>query len=155
MCTTYSALIVYSQCSIEGSLLIDRKAMDKSCVVFCEGIMIMKRPLWGKAWPNILVFIERMLPAWSILQEITLNFWSLISISKCCLTLSSRLSFILSLPFICKGLYHVIANKSRRSLVYHPQPVAVYHQHEVLYLIKPQEDAPSVMIYALRRWYTR
>ena len=25
--------------------------------------------------------------------------------------------------------------------VYHPQLVAVYHQHEVLYIIKPQEDA--------------
>jgi len=24
------------------------------------------------------------------------------------------------------------------SLVYHPQLVAVYHQHEVLYIIKPQ-----------------
>ena len=34
------------------------------------------------------------------------------------------------------------------SLVYHPQLVAVYHQHEVLYLIKPQEYAPSVMRYA-------
>ena len=54
-------------------------------------------------------------------------------------------------PFICKGLYHVIANKSRRSLVYHPRLVAVYHQPEVLYLSKPQEYAPSVMIYASRR----
>ena len=25
--------------------------------------------------------------------------------------------------------------------VYHPQLVAVYHQHEVLYIIKPQENA--------------
>ena len=68
---------------------------------------------------GVVVFIERMLPASSILQEITLNFWSLISISKCCLTLLSRLSFILSHPFISKGLYHIIAIKSRRSLVYH------------------------------------
>ena len=37
-------------------------------------------------------------------------------------------------------LYHTFANKSRRSLVYHPQLVAVYHQHEVLYIIKPQAD---------------
>ena len=35
-------------------------------------------------------------------------------------------------------LYHTFANKSRRSLVYHPQLVAVYHQHEVLYIIKSQ-----------------
>ena len=38
-------------------------------------------------------------------------------------------------------LCHGFANKSRRSLVYHPQLVAVYHQHEVLYIIKPQENA--------------
>ena len=31
--------------------------------------------------------------------------------------------------------------KSRRSLVYHPQLVAVYHQCEALYIIKPQENA--------------
>ena len=30
--------------------------------------------------------------------------------------------------------------KSRRSLVYHPQLVAVYHQTEGLDIIKPQED---------------
>jgi len=30
-------------------------------------------------------------------------------------------------------------NKSRRSLVYHPQPVAVYHQPVGLDIIKPQE----------------
>ena len=30
---------------------------------------------------------------------------------------------------------------SRRSRGYHPQLVAVYHQHEVLYIIKPQGDA--------------
>ena len=34
------------------------------------------------------------------------------------------------------------------AVVYHPQLVAVYHQHVVLYLIKPQGYAPSVMIYA-------
>ena len=32
-------------------------------------------------------------------------------------------------------------SKSRQSRVYHPQLVAVYHQHEVLYIIKPQIDA--------------
>ena len=46
---------------------------------------------------------------------------------------------------ITKTLYHTIINKSRHSLVYHPQLVAVYHQHEVLYLIKPQ------VIYTLTR----
>ena len=35
-------------------------------------------------------------------------------------------------------LYHAFVNKSRRSLVYHPQPVAVYHQCEALHIIKPQ-----------------
>ena len=35
-------------------------------------------------------------------------------------------------------LYHTFVNKSRRSLVYHLQPVAVYHQCEALYIIKPQ-----------------
>ena len=56
-----------------------------------------------------------------------------------------------------EGVYHVlkahiIANasrllgwisliKSRRSLVYHPQLVAVYHQRVMLYIIKPQKDA--------------
>jgi len=35
-------------------------------------------------------------------------------------------------------LYHAFVNKSRRSLVYHPQLVAVYHQNAVLYIIKPQ-----------------
>ena len=38
---------------------------------------------------------------------------------------------------VCRGFS---GNKSRRSLVYHPQLVAVYHQHEVLHLIKPQEE---------------
>ena len=48
-------------------------------------------------------------------------------------------------------LYHILqsnsrtfrnlASQSRRRRVYHPQLVAVYHQHEVLYIIKPQEDA--------------
>ena len=33
------------------------------------------------------------------------------------------------------------AIKSRHSRVYHPQLVAVYHQCEALYIIKPQEDA--------------
>ena len=36
-------------------------------------------------------------------------------------------------------LYHTLVNKSRHSLVYHPQLVAVYHQNGVLYIIKPQE----------------
>ena len=40
---------------------------------------------------------------------------------------------------LLRVLYYFIRNKSRRSLVYHPQLVAVYHQHEVLHLIKPQE----------------
>ena len=40
---------------------------------------------------------------------------------------------------LLKLLYHALVNKSRRSLVYHPQLVAVYHQHGVLYIIKPQE----------------
>jgi len=31
-----------------------------------------------------------------------------------------------------------LASQSRRRRVYHPQLVAVYHQHEVLYIIKPQ-----------------
>ena len=43
--------------------------------------------------------------------------------------------------FFILMLYHTIINKSRRSLVYHPQLVAVYHQCEALYIIKPQEDA--------------
>ncbi|MBE6630611.1 MAG: hypothetical protein E7624_07170 [Ruminococcaceae bacterium] len=33
---------------------------------------------------------------------------------------------------------HAFVNKSRRSLVYHPQPVAAYHQCEALHIIKPQ-----------------
>ena len=37
-------------------------------------------------------------------------------------------------------LYHTFANKSRRSLVYHPQLGAVYHQCGALYIIKPQEN---------------
>ena len=52
--------------------------------------------------------------------------------------------------------------ESMQSIVYHPQLVAVYHQHEVLYIIKPQEDArwrvmrykggnPPLMIYAALR----
>ena len=40
-----------------------------------------------------------------------------------------------------KILYHTFANQSRRSLVYHPQLVAVYHQTEGLDIIKPQVDA--------------
>ncbi|MBO5930886.1 MAG: hypothetical protein J6Q70_01465 [Clostridia bacterium] len=47
---------------------------------------------------------------------------------------------IISPPFFIP-LYHTFDNKSRRSLVSHPHLVAVYHQHEVLYLIKPQVDA--------------
>ena len=47
---------------------------------------------------------------------------------------------IISPPFFTP-LYHTSANKSRRSLVYHPQLVAVYNQCEALYIIKPQEDA--------------
>ena len=45
-------------------------------------------------------------------------------------------------------LYHILqsnsrtfrdlASPSRRRRVYHPQPVAVYHQCEALYIIKPQ-----------------
>ena len=52
--------------------------------------------------------------------------------------------------------------KSRRSLVYHPQLVAVYHQHEVLYLIKPQLCSLRLMIcacgddiHAGAWWYTK
>jgi hypothetical protein len=47
-------------------------------------------------------------------------------------------------------LYHAFINKSRRSLVYHPQLVAVYHQCEVLYIIKPQGDPAltGLMIYS-------
>ena len=37
-----------------------------------------------------------------------------------------------------KVLYYTFREKSRRSLVYHPQLVAVYHQCEALHLIKPQ-----------------
>ena len=35
-------------------------------------------------------------------------------------------------------LYHAFVNKSRRSLVYHPQLFAVYHQPVGLDIIKPQ-----------------
>jgi hypothetical protein len=35
-------------------------------------------------------------------------------------------------------LYHNFVKQSRRSLAYHPQLVAVYHQNKVLYIIKPQ-----------------
>ena len=35
-------------------------------------------------------------------------------------------------------LYHTVESKSRRSLVYHPQLVAVYHQPVGLDIIKPQ-----------------
>ena len=48
------------------------------------------------------------------------------------------------------------SHNSRRSRVYHPQLVAVYHQHEVLYIIKPQVDASwRVMRYkgATRPWW--
>ena len=37
--------------------------------------------------------------------------------------------------------FRILASKSRRSRGYHPQLVAVYHQCEALYIIKPQEDA--------------
>ena len=40
---------------------------------------------------------------------------------------------------LLKLLYHNFVNKSRRSLVYHPQLVAVFHRCEALYIIKPQE----------------
>ena len=43
-------------------------------------------------------------------------------------------------PYTTGVLYHTFVNKSRRSLVYHPQLVAVYHQCEALYIIKPQEN---------------
>ena len=49
---------------------------------------------------------------------------------------------------VCRGFS---GNKSRRSLVYHPQLVAVYHQHEVLHLIKPQLIQPSADDMRLRR----
>ena len=59
-------------------------------------------------------------------------------------------------------LYHIFVNKSRRSLVYHSQLVAVYHQCEALHIIKPQVDArwrvmrykggsPPLMIYTALR----
>jgi hypothetical protein len=47
---------------------------------------------------------------------------------------------IISPPFFTP-LYHTFDNNSRRSLVYHPQFIAAYHQHEVLHIIKPQADA--------------
>jgi len=34
--------------------------------------------------------------------------------------------------------FRILASQSRQRRVYHPQLVAVYHQHEVLYIIKPQ-----------------
>jgi len=40
-----------------------------------------------------------------------------------------------------RGHFKCFRAKSRRRRVYHPQLVAVYHQHEVLYIIKPQENA--------------
>ena len=43
-----------------------------------------------------------------------------------------------------KGLFVNISNVSRQitlERVYHPQLVAVYHQCEALYIIKPQVDA--------------
>ena len=49
-----------------------------------------------------------------------------------------------------KCIYKIshLASKSRHRRVYHPQLVAVYHQCEALYIIKPQEDARyRVMIY--------
>jgi len=48
--------------------------------------------------------------------------------------------FFIIIPQLCK-YFNRFASKSRRRRVYHPQLVAVYHQHEVLYIIKPQEDA--------------
>ena len=45
-------------------------------------------------------------------------------------------------------IYRRCEINQRLAVVYHPQLVAVYHQHAVLYLIKSQEYAPSVMIYA-------
>ena len=59
-------------------------------------------------------------------------------------------------------LYHTSVNESRRSLVYHPQLVAVYHQPVGLDIIKPQGNArlrvmrykggePPLMIYAALR----
>ena len=56
-----------------------------------------------------------------------------------------RFIIITAFPF---SLYHKIARSARGCeanhavrRVYHPQLVAVYHQCEALYLIKPQVDA--------------
>ena len=45
-------------------------------------------------------------------------------------------------------IFSLFRNHQGASLVYHPQLVAVYHQHEVLYIIKPQRYTLRVMIYA-------
>ena len=55
-------------------------------------------------------------------------------------------------------IYRRCEINQRLAVVYHPQTVAVYHQHAVLYLIKPQGIQPTaddirlaVMIYTLTR----
>ena len=46
----------------------------------------------------------------------------------------------LTTPVACiSSISQEIAYHQGASLVYHPQLVAVYHQHKVLYIIKPQE----------------
>ena len=50
-------------------------------------------------------------------------------------------------------LHQTFANKSRRSLVYHPQLVAVYHQCGALYIIIAKAIQPTVdEILALSRY---
>ena len=41
-------------------------------------------------------------------------------------------------PYRRRDGFQPFRAKSRQRRVYHPQLVAVYHQHEVLYIIKPQ-----------------
>ena len=66
--------------------------------------------------------------------------------------------------FVGRQIYHIPAVNSRffRILASQSRRRRVYHQCEALYIINTKccisssrRDTPSVMIYALRRWYTR
>ena len=52
---------------------------------------------------------------------------------------------------LLKLLYHNFVNKSRHSLAYHPQLVAVYHQPKGLDIIIAEAIQPAAMIYTLKR----
>ena len=54
-----------------------------------------------------------------------------------------------------RWVYYIALSETNQgvSLVYHPELVAVYHQHEVLYIIIAKVIQPSVDDIRLWRWY--